>query len=242
MVQNSDADQIREFFDKQQATHQYGSLKNMTRVLDEEAARILNEEVAGDALSIGGIWDFFEWTDRLKTLTVLDLSPEMLKVYKPENATGIVGDLYSHEFEPGSFDSVVFPLMLHHTPQGNWQACEARIHEAVERAQRWLRPGGRLFILEYCPHPFWSPIQRGLLPLTRKFLDTFDQPLVVMYTRAFYEEALKRRFGSCHVRRVDPAGFNYWIWYPVFMAIRWLRMPLALYPKLHVFVASAAKG
>ena len=228
---------LREFFDRQQVTNQYESLKQMTRQLDLVAAHYLNAEVCGDALTVGGIWDFFAWGDHLRSLTVLDLSPQMLAVYCPARARGIIADLYSCEFRPGSFDSVVFPLMLHHTPRGNWRSCEARIEEAVARAHRWLRPQGRVFILEYCPHPVWYPLQRGLLPLTRSFLKAFNQPLVVMHTRGFYERTLRARFGSCEARRVAPDGFNYWAWYPVFMSIRWLKMPFALYPKLHIFAA-----
>jgi Methyltransferase domain len=233
---------LREFFDRQQATNHYEALKRMTGKLDLVAADYLNTEVRGDALTIGGIWDFFAWGDHLRNLTVLDLSPEMLKVYCPPRARGIIGDLYTCEFHPGSFDSVVFPLMLHHTPQGSWRSSEARIDEAMARAQRWLRPPGRVFILEYCPHPAWYPLQRGLLPLTRGFLKAVNQPLVVMYTRGFYERMLRARFGSCEARRIDPEGFNYWAWYPVFMSIRWLKMPFAIYPKLHIFAAPGRSG
>jgi hypothetical protein len=165
----------------------------------------------------------------------------MLKVYCPDGATGVVGDFFKHEFEPESFDSIVFPLMLHHTPQGNWSSCESRVEQAVERAQRWLRKDGQVFILEYCPHPAWAPVQRAMLPLTRWFLGKFDQPLVVMYTESFYDQVLTERFGSSESHLVDPKGFNYWKWYPIFMSIRWLRMPLVVYPKLHVFTAPSVR-
>ena len=239
MGSDAGSEDVREFFDRQQLDHQYESLKNMTRELDVEAARQLNTKVRGDTLSIGGIWDFFTWEDQLTSLTVLDLSPEMLKAYCPENATGVVGDIYQQEFPPDSFDSIVFPLMLHHTPQGNWASCEARVEEAIDRARGWLREGGHLFILEYCPQRAWSPVQRALLPVTKWFLTTFNQPLVVMYEKRFYQRILDQRFGSCTVQLVDPPGFNYRKWYPVFMSIRWLRVPMAIYPKLHVISAPA---
>ncbi len=239
MVSDSGSEDVREFFDRQQLDNQYESLKNMTQELDVEAARLLNSKVRGDTLSIGGIWDFFTWEDQMTSLTVLDLSPEMLKSYCPEHATGVVGDIYEQEFPPDSFDSIVFPLMLHHTPKGNWASCEARVEEAIDRARGWLREDGHLFILEYCPQRAWSPIQRALLPLTKWFLTTFHQPLVVMYEKRFYQRILNERFGSCTIQLVDPPGFNYRKWYPVFMSIRWLRVPMAIYPKLHVISAPA---
>ena len=239
MTDKVPADGVRTFFDRQQETHQYESLKAMTLELDEEAARVLNSAARGDVLSVGGIWDFFSWEDQLQSLTVLDLSSEMLKSYCPADATGIVGDFYDHDFGDERFDTIVFPLMLHHTPQGNWHACEARVVEAIERAHGLLREGGHLYIFEGCPAPAWMPVQRALLPVTKWFLARFGQPPVVVYSRAFYERVLTERFGSCEAKLVDPEGFDYRKWYPVFMAVRWLRMPLSVYPKLHVISAPA---
>jgi hypothetical protein len=142
--------------------------------------------------------------------------------------------MFTVEFPERSFDTVVFPLMLHHTPVGRWSENEQRIDQAFARAARWLRDDGQVIILEYCPHPVWQPVQRGLLPVTRRFLARFGQPLVVMYTRRFYESALGKRFADVASERVVPDGFDYWVWYPVFMGVPWLRMPLALYPKMHV--------
>jgi SAM-dependent methyltransferase len=237
MTDDPAPDDVREFFDRQQTDNQYESLKYMTRQLDLEAALRLNSSVKGDVLSVGGIWDFFSWEDPLRSLTVLDLSAEMLRAYCPNDAVGVVGDFYDYEFPAASFDTIVFPLMLHHTPQGNWRSCESRVERALERAQRLLRKDGTIFILEYCPHPVLASAQRILLPFTRWFLAKFRQPLVVMYPREFYAKVLSERFGSSEARRVDPTGFNYWKWYPIFMSIRWLRMPLALYPKLHLITA-----
>lgn len=231
------ADEVRDFFDRQQSSNQYQSLKAMTSTLDAAAAQSLNQSVTGDVLSVGGIWDHFEWGHWVQSLSVLDLSPEMLDVYSPPGAIGVVGDLYTHEFPPASFDTIVFPLMLHHTPVGNWRHCEERVTEALDRARSWLRPAGSIIILEYCPHPAWQPLQRGLLPLTRRFLAAFGQPLVVMYTRSFYEKVLSHRFGTVHVERVECAEFDDRRWYPIFMSIRWLKMPLKLYPKLHIITS-----
>jgi 2-oxoglutarate-Fe(II)-dependent oxygenase superfamily protein/methyltransferase family protein len=231
------SDDLRAFFDRQQVENKYESLKAMTRELDVEAGLQLNTMVNGDVLSVGGVWDFFSWSDRLKSLTVLDLSNEMLKEYCPQDAVGVVGDLYSHEFPDQSFDTVVFPLMLHHTPEGNWRSCEARIEEAVTRAKRWLREDGQVVILEYCPAPIWVPFERALLPVTRRFLARFGQPLVVMYPQSFYEGVLREQIGPVESVRIDPEGFDYSKWYPVFMSIRWLRMPMSIYPKLHVIRA-----
>jgi Methyltransferase domain len=234
------SDSVRQFFDQQQDDNRYASLKEQTRALDRAAADHLHESVRGDVLAVGGVWDHFRWVPSISSLTVLDLSSEMLDDYCPDGAAAVEGDLYHVEFSPSSFDTIVFPLMLHHTPVAGWRRSEQRVRDAIARASTWLRPGGHVFVVEYCPNVFWNPIQRAAFPLTRRFLAAFGQPPVVMYPRAFYEGVLRERFGAVTVERIDPPGFDYWTWYPVFMAVRWLRIPLALYPKLHVFCAGTA--
>jgi hypothetical protein len=238
-VEESSSEDVREFFDRQHETDEYASRKRMTRALDEEAARYMDSHVSGAVLSIGGVWDFFSWTDHLDSLTVLDLSPGMLEAYCPKDAIGVVGDLYSYEFPPESFDSIVFPLMLHHTAQRNWRSSQSRIAEAIDRAHRWLRKDGHIFILEYCPQRVWSLLQRGTLPLAKRVLARFDQPMVIEHSVAFYERVLTERLGSCEATRVDPEGFDQWMWYPFFMSISWLRLPMAVLPKLHIITAPA---
>ena len=121
---------VKEFFDRQGQADEYASLKATTRELDLAAAERVNDAVAGDVLAIGGVWDFFEWKTSIVSLTVLDLSMEMLNDYCPDGATRIEGDLYVTDFDSCSFDTVVFPLMLHHTAQGRWRDCERRVTDA----------------------------------------------------------------------------------------------------------------
>ncbi len=227
-----------DFFDEQQTSAAYQVQKARTRPIDEEIARLLNAQVTGDVLSIGGVWDFFERPADMTSLTVLDPSEKMLDAYAPDGSTRVQGDLYEQDFGTRKFDSVVFPLILHHVAQGGWRSCQERIETALERAHDWLRPGGRVFIFEYCPHPAWVPPQRVLLPLTRQFLRLVGQPLVVMHTLSFYERVLRERFSDSSSRAIRPEGFDWWKWFPLFMATPWLKLPLAIYPKPYLFVAT----
>jgi Methyltransferase domain len=240
-VEEADGPAVREFFE-QQSVEGYSALKALTQELDLEAARLVNERVSGDVLSIGGVWDGFEWTSAIDSVTVLDLSARMLDMYCPPGAARVEGDLYDHTFPAARFDTVVLPLVLHHTPQGTWGQSEQRVRDALARADRWLRPGGTIVVVEYCAQPAWVLAQRFVLPLTRRFLLQFGQPLVVMYSRRFYERALGERFDDTTSLPVDPEGFDYWRWYPVFMGVGWLKVPLAVYPKLHVLVARRRLG
>lgn len=231
--------EVAEFFEQDQAGSKYRDLKAMTRLQDLAAARRLNAEVRGELLCVGGLWEGFERGPQLSSVAALDLSPKMLEDYGQGQVTPIVGDLFTHVFPAQRFDTVVFSLVLHHVAQGSWRECEGRIREALGRAATWLRPGGKVYVLEYCPHPLWMPLQRAGLPATSRFLKAVGQPLVVMHDRAFYERQLKEAgFSGVRAEKIQPPGFDEWAWFPVFMATPWLRMPVKLYPKLHLLEAT----
>lgn len=231
--------QVREFFDRQPSAAHYAALREQASPATFEAGAHLNRIVAGRVLTVGGVWEGFTWGPDLVSLTVLDLSREMLREFCPSGAHGVLGDVFATEFRPESFDAVVLTLMLHHVADGGWRRCQERVAEAVARVRRWLRPGGRVHILECCPHPVWQPVQRALLPVTRWFLARNGQPLVVMHTRRFYETLLTGHYGACETQPIVPEGFNAFTLYPVFMGVPWLRVPIGVYPKLFVFSSPA---
>ena len=229
---------VADFFEKSQAGSTYRDLKTLTRAQDQAAAAILNAEISGRALMIGGAWECYEPGPQLTELTALDLSAEMLKNYAPAGSRPVVGDLYDVDFPDGAFDSVVFSLVLHHVARGNWAECTRRVETALTRTARWLAPGGTLFILEYCPHPAWMPVQHALLSATTAFLRAAGQPIVVMHDAPFYERALRSAgLSAVRARPIVPAGVSAWTWFPIFMGVRWLKMPLGVYPKMHVVTA-----
>jgi hypothetical protein len=231
--------EVGEFFDEQHKSEAYKNLKKLTRGVDEAAARIMNREVSGRALSIGGTWEGYAPGPQLKSLTCLDLSEETLKSYAPEDAKTAVGDLYTYEFSTGMFDSIVFALILHHVAQGSWARCRERVRTALSRAKQWLAPGGKLFVIEYCPALPWMPVQRLALPATKAFLGLAKQPLVVMHEKTFYEGILKDEgFSSVEARLIQAPGTSDWTLFPVFMAVPWLKMPLKFYPRMHIITGT----
>lgn len=229
--------EVVDFFNRQQADSSYQEMKPLVALQDKAAAEVLNRGLKGKSLSIGGVWEFFAPGPEHKELTALDLSEGMLKLYAPQGVKPMLGDVFAVDFPEGTFDTVVFALILHHVAQGDWARCEARVVEALARARRWLKPGGKVYIYEYCPHPLWMPLQRALLPLTKIFLKLAGgQPLVVMHPRVFYERLLGKLFVDR--RAVALAMGDEWAWFPVFMAVSWLKLPLKIYPKPFIFSAT----
>jgi Methyltransferase domain len=238
--ETDDAIANRDYFDERQ--RYYMTAKSMTRQLDLEVAAVLNREVRGRTLAVGGIWDFFEWRPHLRELTVLDLSERMLNAYCPAGARAMKGDLYALDFAPATFDSIVFPMLLHHTARGGWRESVGRVVEAVERARSWLDAGGRLFIVEWCPNGAWYAAERAFLPLTRLFLKRIGQPLVIAHPRWFHERLLGRHFARVEAMRVSPPGFRWSATFPLFLNTPWLRMPFFVYPKMYLFSATVSGG
>src|SRR5262249_51244973 len=151
-----------------------------------KVAEILNSRATGNVLSIGGVWDHFEWRPQVEAMTVVDLSEKMLDAYAPPRASKVLGDFYRCDFGRARFDTIVFPLILHHVAEGEgstWEYCKQRITRAFELARDWIKPGGKVFVMEYCPHRAWVPLQSSLVPVTKRFLRLFGQPLVAMHTK-----------------------------------------------------------
>ena len=232
-------EQNKQFFARQQKSGSYSEIKKLTRLQDANVANFLNSHVSGDMLVVGGVWEFYQCPPSVNAVTVLDLSPEMLDKYAPAEARAIAGDLFNTDFAESSFDSIVFAGLLHHTAEVGWHQSENRVRLALRRACRWLRPNGRVFILEYCPHIGWYPIQRALFPFTKMFLKIYGQPMVVMHTRRFYERTLVQIFREdVDVEAIKPNGYRNWSLFPIFLGISWLKLPLIVYPKMHIFIAT----
>jgi ubiquinone/menaquinone biosynthesis C-methylase UbiE len=102
-------------------------------------------------------------------VTGIDLSPETLQFARRRADTLgrsvdlRVGDAQALDFEPGSFDTVVFTLTMCSVPDH---------HRALSEAARVLRPRGRLIMLEHVrsPAPAVRLGQRLLNPLSVRFI------------------------------------------------------------------------
>lgn len=235
----SDSDsKVASFFDVQASDDRYRSLKALTEAVDHHAADLLNAEMKGDVLTIGGVWDYYEPRSAISSMTVVDVSESMLATYTPEGAIGLVGDLFDLDLAPSSFDSVVFPLMLHHLAAQNWATSLDRLDQAVSIAASCVRDGGRVLIYERCPVTALYQLQRLALPVSKRVLERSGQPLVIMHSLKHYMSVLRRHFRSVEATSVSTHGMSPWTMYPVFMTSSLLRIPHGLYPRPYVIKAS----
>src|SRR3989338_3519730 len=109
-------------------------------------------------------------------VTGVDLSPTMVGIANAKAPSGfqaIAGDMEDPGIlPPGRFDVVFFGQALHHFPD---------IHKVLENCHRWLRPGGRLIMVE--PNGS-NPVNAlgkcigrvlGLRPAMRKSIGTVNE-------------------------------------------------------------------
>lgn len=126
-------------------------------------------------------------------LTGIELSPAMVEVARSRaRELGIeadlrVGDAQNLPFADETFDTVVFTLSLCTIPDDR---------RAVAEADRVLRPGGRLLLLEHVgsPVPIVHAAQRLLDPLTVRFQadHLLREPLNHLHEKGFEVELLER--------------------------------------------------
>jgi SAM-dependent methyltransferase len=177
-----------EFFDRQAAS--YCASRGGMRPFHEVTARTIEAGLGGSVLSVGGLWNSAEPSGRGYRLTVLDVSAEMLKRSAREGIELIQGDVRTTSFADASFDHVVLPLVLHHVAGLNALTARRNVREILGRLFPILRPGGRVWISEFCVPRAVYAVEVPLAPAIRWGLSLARIPLVVMHTARFYESAL----------------------------------------------------
>lgn len=114
--------------------------------------RLIARERVSDLLDIGtGTGRILEiLAGHVDRATGVDLSPDMLMIARSKlerarlrNCVVRKGDMYHLPVAPGSFDAVTIHQVLHYAE---------RPLQAIEEAARVLRPGGRLFIVDFQAH------------------------------------------------------------------------------------------
>jgi SAM-dependent methyltransferase len=204
------------------------------------AARI-QAGITGDVLSLGGMWA--QASDRLEgvRLFVADLSLAMLRSGEAPSAWCVACDGQLPPFRDVSFDHIVLPLVLHHVTGRSFTSAQAGATLVLQQMRRLTRPGGRLWISDFCTSSALYALQRLLAPATRRILAAFQEPLVVMHTETFYRAALERTGWSDividRVRSEEAGSFD---GIRPLIAVPWLKVPRFAYPVRPTLITAAA--
>jgi ubiquinone/menaquinone biosynthesis C-methylase UbiE len=159
---------VREIFDKLAPKYDR-TMARWDRILFPGGRQWLCAQASGDVLEVGvGTGRNLSHYAPGVRLTAIDVSPRMLDLARQRMAqVGLladlrVGDAQALEFPDESFDTVLFGLCLCSIPDDR---------AAVAEAERVLRPGGRVALVEHVRSPV-APvraIQRLLDPLAVRF-------------------------------------------------------------------------
>jgi len=120
--------------------------------VERKLAELIAEEKVNDLLDIGtGTGRILEvLSGEVHHAVGIDLSPDMLLLARSKlerarlrNCAVRKGDMHNLPVGEGSFDAVTIHQVLHHAE---------RPGKAIEEAARVLRPGGRIFIVDFQAH------------------------------------------------------------------------------------------
>jgi SAM-dependent methyltransferase len=177
------SDPNAEFWNKQSAA--FTASDGLRRSYHTEFADILNRELSGDVLCVGGVYQNAD-LGRGRRVSVVDVSEQMLRIWESRGATVQLGDARQLPVPDASVDHVVFPLVLHHITDGRAADSRANVGTCFREAKRVLRPGGTLWAIEILVSAPVYGVELAMAPLTRAMLATRGIPLVIFHSRAFY--------------------------------------------------------
>jgi len=125
----------------------------------------------------------------------VDVAPQMMDAITDPRIQKIVDDARDlNKFPDGSIDVLVFSLVMHHINGANLAESRATLDQILTSAQRKLKPGGQLVILEALLNPALYSLQCMLFPLTRFVLGTKGVSMIFFYRLSLLRAAIVRRF------------------------------------------------
>jgi SAM-dependent methyltransferase len=230
---------VADFFDEQSEDY-YGQGDSGFRRSHSITARRIESALSGRVLSVGGVWNQAGVDAGVDAggvaLTVIDISPAMLRPWKSRGFDSVQCDARAIPFADASFDHLVFPLVLHHMTDGSAGNAQASVGRAVDEAHRVLRDGGQLWISEFSLPATVYWLERFLAPATRALLSLANIPLVVMHTAEFYARVLAQRGFEPTVHRIEAKDARPTDLMRPVIGLPWLRVPRMLYPLRTVLV------
>jgi SAM-dependent methyltransferase len=199
------------------------------------SARALDTELKGRVVDVGsgGVVNYD--CSAISELVLVDLS-EVTRPGTPLPACArtVLGSAVELPLEEAGYDRVLMQMVVHHLAERDFATTRERVAKALGEAQRVLRPGGRLVILESVMPGVLEYAQRWAFPLTRRVLGWMGHPLVFQW-RAETLAKMARQAGFAEVS-VTPVPRGRWM---IFLG---RRMPTILVPVRFAKIVATKAG
>jgi len=201
-------------------------------------AEILHEQLSGSVLSVGGLWAGAKLDDARFEVTVLDVSARMLEPYASRGLRTVLGDARDMNVDSGSYDHVVFPLVLHHLTGRGSRDSRRFARRALAEAERVLKEGGTIWVKEIVVPSAVYGAELGLAHVTKRVLRRHGVPLVVLHSLHFWISSLKEAgFANVSSRPCDVPTERWSDLVSPIIGMPSLRIPRLLVPVRHVLIS-----
>ncbi len=198
---------------------------------DESVARIIESKATGRILCVGGLWPGIDPQTISTDLTLLDLSLGMLSLWSNFKIIKICGDARNLPLTDNSFDTIIFPMILHHVVGETAHNARDGIVDVLNEAYRVLSPKGKIIIFDFSVSKWIYILELSLSGLTKRFLAYNNIPLVIMHSLDFYNDVLLET-GFLNIEKVitKDNSKNYFEIIRPIIGLPWFAIPRILYP------------
>lgn len=150
-----------------------------------------------DIVDIGNGGYFPYRIEAAKSVTVVDISPEMLDRIQADGIFKVVDDAVTlSKISDHSCDIMIYCLCLHHIHGKNLNESEKLLTSILKTARQKLRSGGSVLIAEPVMTGFWSVFQRLMFPVTRFILSLKKVPMIYFYHPNNLISSARHAFGE----------------------------------------------